>query len=163
MRMSRSPLMKIAYGVGGLIAGGVLATAIGAQAATSGSGSSGSSSSSSSSSSTASADPHPGDNGADGMPESQEVHGGHGGALELSGTVTAVGTNSVTIKTSTATTSYPVTSASDIDKNGEASLAKLTVGDKVTFSVDSAKARQIDKLHAGDEAKNMPATPSEQG
>jgi hypothetical protein len=83
--------------------------------------------------------------------------------------VTAVGASSVTIKTSTATTAYSVTSASDIDKNGEATVSALVVGDKVTFSVDSTNAQQIDKLHAGDETKNMPTgtatsgTPSNAG
>jgi hypothetical protein len=152
--MDISPrLTKISLGAGGLVAGAVLATTIGAQAATS--TPSPSTSSGSSSSSTA-VDPHPGDNGADGVPEAQEHHGGRGGALSLSGTVTAVGTTSVTIKTSTATTAYSVTSSSDIDKNGEATLSALAVGDAVTFSVDSSNSKQIDKLHAGDETKNLP-------
>ncbi|BEP13371.1 hypothetical protein acdb102_16820 [Acidothermaceae bacterium B102] len=147
-------LTKIGLASGGLVAGVVLATTIGAQAATS------TPSPGTSSGSTASAtavDPHPGDNGADGVPESQEVHGGgRGGGLDLSGTVTAVGSGSVTIKTATATTVYTVTASSDIDKNGEASLSALAVGDKVTFSVESSAGATIDKLHAGDEAKNMP-------
>lgn len=83
--------------------------------------------------------------------------GGHGGGLSLSGTVTAVGTASVTIKTAAGPTEYAVTSSSDIDKNGEATLSALTAGDAVTFSVDSASSKTIDKLHAGDEAKNMPS------
>ena len=66
------------------------------------------------------------------------------GALALRGTVTAVSASSVTIKTSTATTAYSVTSACDIDKNGEATASALVVGDKVTFSVDSTSAKQID-------------------
>ncbi|MDX6255450.1 MAG: hypothetical protein QOJ11_1784 [Frankiales bacterium] len=153
--MDISPrLTKISLGAGGLVAGAVLATTIGAQAATS--TPSPSTPSGSSSSSTA-VDPHPGDNGADGVPEAQEHHGGgRGGALSLSGTVSAVGTTSVTIKTSTATTAYTVTSSSDIDKNGEATLSALAVGDAVTFSVDSSNSKQIDKLHAGDETKNLP-------
>jgi hypothetical protein len=151
--MTRSPrLMKAGYVLAGLVAGGVIAGAISAQAATP-------NPSPTTSTSTATADPHPGDNGADGVPEAQEQHGGHGGGLSLSGTVTAVGTNSVTIKTSAGTTTYSVTSSSDIDKNGEASLSKLAVGDAVTFGVDSTNAKQIDKLHAGDEAKNMPQHP----
>ena len=75
-----------------------------------------------------------------------------GRALGLSGTVTAVGSSSVTIKTSTATTEYKVDSNSDIDKFGEAKLSDLKVGDAVRFSVTSAKV--IDKLHAGNEAMN---------
>ncbi|HEV7194628.1 MAG TPA: hypothetical protein VGN19_01695 [Pedococcus sp.] len=154
MRLN-SRFSKISYAAAGLVAGGVLATTLGAQAATV----SPSATTSTTSSSTATADPHPGDNGADGVPEANEVHGG---ALSLSGTVTAVSSSSVTIKTSTATTVYAVTSSSDIDKNGEATVSALVVGDKVTFSVNSANAKQIDKLHAGDETKNRPtgAAPS---
>ena len=165
MPMPSSRLMKIGYAGAGLVAGALLATAIGAQAATPSPTTTGSSTT------TATADPHPGDNGADGVPEAQELHGpgGHGGALDLSGTVTAVGTSTVTIKTSSGTTVYSVTAASDIDKNGEATLSKLAVGDAVRFSVTSSTSKQIDKLHAGDEAKDMPqgapsgAAPSTQG
>ncbi len=148
-----SRLAKVGYAAAGLVAGAVLATTVGAQAATILPGGS------TTASSSPTADPHPGDNGADGVPEANEVHGGHGGhggALDLSGTVTAVTSSSVTIKTSTGTTTYAVTSTSDIDKNGEATLSALAVGDQVTFSVDSTNAKQIDKLHAGDESKNMP-------
>ena len=165
MPMPSSRLMKIGYAGAGLVAGALLATAIGAQAATPSPTTTGSSTT------TATADPHPGDNGADGVPEAKEQHGpgGHGGALDLSGTVTAVGTSTVTIKTSSGTTLYSVTAASDIDKNGEATLSKLAVGDAVRFSVTSSASKQIDKLHAGDEAKDMPqgapsgAAPSTQG
>jgi hypothetical protein len=154
MRLN-SRLSKISYAAAGLVAGGVLATTLGAQAATV----SPSATTSTTTSNTATADAHPGDNGADGVPEANEVHGG---PLSLSGTVTAVSASSVTIKTSTATTVYAVTSASDIDKNGEATVSALVVGDKVTFSVNSANATQIDKLHSGDETKNRPtgAAPS---
>jgi Cu/Ag efflux protein CusF len=84
--------------------------------------------------------------------------GGHG--LSLSGTVTSVGSASVTIKTSTGTTEYAVDALSDIDKNGEATLADLKVGDAVTFNTVTTNGRAtIDKLHSGDEAKNRPAGP----
>ena len=84
-------------------------------------------------------------------------HGGPGGGLDLSGTVTAVGSSSVTIKTSSGTVTYAVSSSSDIDKNGESSLSKLAVGDAVTFSVDTASnVKTIDKLHAGSEALDRP-------
>lgn len=74
--------------------------------------------------------------------------------LPDSGTVTAVGSNSVTISGTT----YTVTSNSDIDKNGESTLAKLAVGDKVTFStVSGASTPTIDKLHAGNESLDMPS------
>jgi hypothetical protein len=89
----------------------------------------------------------------DGIPEAQEHHGG---ALDLSGTVCALGSDSVTIKTSSATTVYTIDSASDVDKNGEAKLSDLSVGDAVRFSVRSGTTT-IDKLHAGDEAQDRPA------
>ncbi len=133
----------------GLVAGGVLAGAYAAQAATP------APSPGASPGSTA-ADPHPGDNGADGIPESQESHGGrHGGALDLSGTVTAVGPSSVTIKSSGGTTEYAVSGDSDVDKNGEGQLSDLAAGDAVTFSLDPT-GKTIDKLHAGDETRNRP-------
>jgi hypothetical protein len=83
-----------------------------------------------------------------------ETHGGHG--LGLSGTVTAVGSSTVTIKTTSGTTVYKVDANSDIDKNGESSLSKLAVGDAVTFSVDSSAKTTIDKLHTGTESLNKP-------
>jgi hypothetical protein len=90
----------------------------------------------------------------DGIPESQEHHGG---ALSLTGTVTAVGSDSVTIKTSTgATTTDKVDTNSDIDKSGEAKLSDLKSGDAVRYSVRSGTTT-IDKLHAGDESKNFPS------
>lgn len=155
--MKTNALTKISLGVAGLVAGVVLASTIGAQAATTTSPTPNSSPNSSSA-----PDAHPGDNGSDGVPEAQEHHGGHGrgGHMNLAGTVTAVGATSVTIRTASDTTEYAVTSASDLDKNGEATLNDLTVGDAVTFSVDSTNTRQIDKLHAGDETKNQPAAPN---
>jgi hypothetical protein len=148
-----SRLAKVGYVAAGLLAGGVLATTLSAQAASTTPMPSPSSSSGSSA-----PDPHPGDNGADGVPEAQEHHGGGPGGfgLGLTGTLTAVGSSSVTIKTAQGTTAYAVTSTSDIDKNGEAQLSDLKVGDVVKFSVTQSNAKQIDKLHAGDEAKNMP-------
>jgi Cu/Ag efflux protein CusF len=96
-----------------------------------------------------------GDHGGPGGPGGPGDHG-----LSLSGTVTAVGSASVTIKTSTGTTEYVVDAKSDIDKNGEAKLADLKVGDAVRFNTvtNNGKAA-IDKLHSGDEAKNRPAGP----
>ena len=73
--------------------------------------------------------------------------------LPDSGTVTAVGSSTVTI----GGTTYAVTSASDIDKNGEATLSSLAVGDAVTFNtVPGASTPTIDKLHAGSEALDRP-------
>jgi hypothetical protein len=84
-------------------------------------------------------------------------HGFRGHMLDQTGTVTKVGTNSVTIKTSTATTAYAVNSNSDIDKNGEAKLSALKVGDAVRFSVVTVNGKPaIAVLHAGNEALNMP-------
>lgn len=149
-------LTKVGLAAAGVVAGAVLAGTMTAQAATP----TPAPSSSSSSSGTTATDPHPGDNGADGVPEAQEHHGHGRHALDLSGTVTAVGASSVTIKTATAATEYAVTSTSDIHKNGEAALKDLAVGDAVTFSVDSTNTKQIDKLHAGDKAKDMPPAPA---
>jgi len=76
--------------------------------------------------------------------------------LPKSGTVTAVGADSVTIDGTT----YAVISSSDIDKNGEATLSSLAVGDTVTFStVSTASSPTIDKLHAGSEALDRPTGP----
>lgn len=97
----------------------------------------------------------PGAQENDGIPEAQEHRGG--GRLSLAGTVTAVGTGTVTITTSTGgSVTYRVDSASDIDKNGEAQLSSLAVGDAVRYSVSSGTTT-IDKLHAGDEAKDRPS------
>jgi hypothetical protein len=97
--------------------------------------------------------------GTSGYTATDNTNGGPGyRGLPNSGTVTAVGNASVTIKTSTGTVTYGVTSTSDIDKNGEAQLSDLKVGDAVTFSTQTANgATVIDKLHAGDEAKDRPA------
>jgi Cu/Ag efflux protein CusF len=86
-------------------------------------------------------------------------HGGHGG-LKQSGTVTAVGSSSVTIKTTSGTTTYQVTANSDIDKDGEAKLSDLKVGDAVRFSSTTVNGQQvIIVLHAGNEALNRPSRP----
>lgn len=74
------------------------------------------------------------------------------------GTVTAVGAHAVTIRTSSGTKTYAVTSTSDIDKNGEAQLSDLKAGDKVTFDTESVSGKTvIDHLHAGDEALDRPS------
>jgi hypothetical protein len=94
----------------------------------------------------------PGSSSGSGTPSQPPAY--HG--LPDSGTVTAVGSNSVTIDGKT----YAVTSNSDIDKNGEASLSSLAVGDAVTFSTDpSASTPTIDKLHAGSESLDRPTGP----
>jgi hypothetical protein len=90
--------------------------------------------------------------------EAQDMpQGAPGHALSSSGTVSAVGASTVDIKTSSGTTTYAVTSSSDIDKNGEATLSNLVVGDAVTFStVTTNGTTAIDRLHAGNEAQDMP-------
>jgi len=94
------------------------------------------------------------------MPAPSGTSHGHGHGLNLSGTVTAVGTGSVTIKTATATTEYAVSATSDIDKNGEATLGDLVVGDAVTFRTTTANNTvTVDKLHTGNEALNKPSGP----
>jgi len=91
----------------------------------------------------------------DGLPEAREHHAGF--ALNLTGTVTAVGTSTVTIKTSSgAIKTYTINASSDIDKNGEAQLSSLAVGDTVRYLVRTGTST-IDKLHAGNEAKDAPA------
>jgi hypothetical protein len=68
-----------------------------------------------------------------------------------------VGASTVDIRTSSGTTTYAVTSSSDIDKNGEATVSDLAVGDAVTFStVTTRGTTAIDRLHAGNEAQDMP-------
>ncbi len=127
--------------LGGAAAGAVIATAVNAGATTtSGTGSA-----------VAGYAPagYPGSNGTPG-----------GRMSFTTGTVTAVGSNSVTIKTGNGTTTCGVTAASDVDKNGEAQLSDLKVGDEVRFTTTTANgATIIDKLHAGDEAKDRPAAP----
>ena len=135
----------------GLAGGGILGAGLSANAATpstSAAGTSSASTGTSSGTSTATSSstaPTPGT--ATGTPP----------GLPLSGTVTAVGASTVTI----GTTSYPVTSTSDIDKNGEATLSSLAVGDSVTFSrVTSGGVTSIDKVHAGSETLDRPTAGS---
>jgi hypothetical protein len=136
----------------GLVGAGVVAGAVIGATALSSAATSSSTPTSSASSSTSSSG------------EANETHRGGGHGLDLSGTVTAVGTSSVTIKTSTGTVQYAVSTSSDIDKNGESTLSKLVVGDAVTFSVDTVnKVQTIDKLHAGNEALDRPQGNSSTG
>jgi hypothetical protein len=130
--------LKVGLVGAGLVAGAALAGTMTAQAATT--------TATPTPTSTSSTSPQAhGDGDGDGP------SGGHGGALSLSGTVTALGSSTVTIKTSTGTTTYSTTSGSDIDKNGEATLGTLAVGDAVTFDTTTSGGTVIDKLHAGNE------------
>ena len=72
-----------------------------------------------------------------------------------SGTVTAVGSTTVSIKSAAGTKTYTVDANSDIDKNGEAKLSDLKAGDAVRFFV-RPRTSTIAVLHAGDEAKDRP-------
>lgn len=120
----------------GLVAGGVLMSTVGANAAAS--------STPSNATYAASAD------------GTHAAHDGRGGQdLADAGTVTSVGPSSVTIRSASgSTTTYQVSSSSDIDKNGEAQLSDLKPGDAVRFSTSGTT---IDKLHAGNESLDRPA------
>jgi hypothetical protein len=85
--------------------------------------------------------------------------GGTPFGLDQSGTVSSVGTASVTITSGTGTpTTYAVVASSDIDKNGEAQLSSLVTGDKVRFNtVKSAAKPTIAHLHAGTESLDAPS------
>jgi len=127
----------------GAVAGGVLAATFTASASSPAAGSPGPSS-------YAATGPGAGGYGPD------RHHGpGRFGPMQA-GTVTSVGTKSVTIKSTAGTKTYAVDSNSDIDKNGEAKLSDLKAGDAVHFVVRPGTST-IAVLHAGDEALNRPA------
>ena len=77
--------------------------------------------------------------------------GGIMGVAPETGTVTAVGTGTVGIKTSTATTTYSVTSTSHIEKPGtaKATLSDVKVGDSVFFTVTTKGGTVIGNLFDG--------------
>ena len=127
----------------GAVAGAVLAVTIGANASSPSAGTGGPAS-------YAATGGGPGAPGAPGAP-------GRGPRPAMqAGTVTAVGSKSVTIKGTSGTKTYAVDANSDIDKNGEAKLSDLKAGDAVHFAVRPGTST-IAVLHAGDEAKNRPA------
>jgi hypothetical protein len=74
----------------------------------------------------------------------------------LSGTVSSVGSASVTITVNGSAKAYAVDANSDIDKNGEAKLSDLKPADAVRFAL-RPDGKTIAVLHAGDEAKDRPA------
>jgi hypothetical protein len=153
-RRNRGKLAAIGLLGAGVAAGAVIGATTLSNAATTPSTSAGTSSSGTSSSASSSGTSSSGTSSS-ASSEAAEPH--HGGGLDLSGTVTAVGSSSVTIKTASGTVQYAVLSSSDIDKNGESSLGKLAVGDAVTYSADTVNgASTIDKLHAGTESLNQP-------
>jgi co-chaperonin GroES (HSP10) len=77
--------------------------------------------------------------------------GGIMGVAPETGTVTAVGTDTVGIKTSTATTTYSVTSTSRIEKPGtaKATLSDVKVGDSVFFTLTTKGGTVIGNLFDG--------------
>lgn len=124
----------------GAVAGGVLAATVGASASSS---------------------PPPSASYAAGGAPADSRHGWGGGPhrLPLTGTVTSVGSGSVTITVGGASKTYVVDGNSDIDKNGEAKLSDLAAGDAVRFAL-RPDGKTIAVLHAGDEAKDRPAPPA---
>ena len=128
----------------GAVAGGVLAATFTASASSPAAGSPGPSS-------YAATGPGAGGYGPD------RHHGpGRFGPMQA-GTVTSVGTKSVTIKSTAGTKMYAVDSNSDIDKNGEAKLSDLKVGDAVRFNVVTVDGKKtIGILHSGNEELNRP-------
>jgi hypothetical protein len=77
--------------------------------------------------------------------------GGIMGVAPETGTVAAVGTGTVSIKTSTATTTYSVPSTSHIEKPGttKATLSDVKVGDSVFFTVTTKGGTVIGNLFDG--------------
>jgi len=149
----RTLLVGTAVAIGGALAGAIAAASAPASAGTTGAGASAATAAVSSPS--ASAPSGPGGQWHGEMASTGQQPAGFG--LNLTGTVTAVGTSTVTIKTSSgAIKTYTINASSDIDKNGEAQLSSLAVGDAVRYSVRTGTST-IDKLHAGDEAKDAPA------
>lgn len=119
----------------GVVTGGILAGTLSAGASTSGSAKAAPAASWSTSPST-----------AEPMPDGP--HGGMG-RLAQTGTVTAVGASSVTVRTATATTTFQVTSASTVVKNGAAGLAGVKVGDTVRFGTTTTGGTTIAVLVDG--------------
>ena len=146
----RTLLAGTTVAIGGALVGAIAAASVSASAATTGAGASAATAAVSSPSATAPGGP--GGQGHGGMASTGQHPAGFG--LNLTGTVASVGTSTVTIKTSSgAIKTYTVNASSDIDKNGEAQLSSLAAGDAVRYSV---RTGTIDKLHAGNEAKDAP-------
>lgn len=155
---ARNTIAAVAVASAGLAGGAILGSTMTAGAATTSSTASSAAASTSAPASSGSAVATAPSSGSSG-----QAPGGYR-VPDLSGTVTAVSASSVTINTSSATTTYAVTSSSDIDKNGEANLSDLKVGDAVTFSTEpSASTPTIDKLHAGNESLDRPTGPPSGG
>lgn len=79
--------------------------------------------------------------------------GGVDGELRLQGTLTAVGSSSVSLKTSAGTSTYAVTSATQIIRNGApATLSQLKAGEQVFVHVypsGSGSGLTVERLFVG--------------
>jgi hypothetical protein len=74
---------------------------------------------------------------------------GRGEFSVATGTIKTVGTNTITITTSSGTKTYQVTTDSHLIKNGKATLTDLKPGDTVHFATTSANSSTIDFLIDG--------------
>jgi hypothetical protein len=89
--------------------------------------------------------------------------GGVAGEQHVTGTLTAVGTSTVTVRSSSGTTTYPVTSSTQIVRNGAAAtLSQLKVGDPVVVHVLPSRSgtKTLERIFAG---SNLPAEDPGQG
>ena len=112
----RTLLAGTTVAIGGALVGAIAAASVSASAATTGAGASAATAAVSSPSATASSGP--GDQWHGGMASAGQHPSGFG--LNLTGTVTSVGTSTVTIKTSSgAIKTYTVNASSDIDKTAK--------------------------------------------
>jgi hypothetical protein len=93
--------------------------------------------------------------GLQGGTSTQGRFGGPGGGMDgeqrLTGTITAVGSSSVTVKTASATTTYAVTSTTEIVRDGAAAtLSQLKAGDPVLLHVYPLNGTTVvERLFAG--------------
>jgi hypothetical protein len=80
--------------------------------------------------------PGAGGGGGGGGAGASDAHGGGGGGQKIQGTLTAISASSVTVKSSKGTATYPVTSATEIIRDGvNTTLAQLKVGDPAFLEV----------------------------
>jgi hypothetical protein len=92
--------------------------------------------------------------------------GGMDGEQRLEGTLTAVGSSSVTVKTTSGTSTYTVTASSQLVRNGEsATLAELMTGDPVLLHVYPVNGKTVvERLFAGTMARgSFPGGPGAPG
>jgi hypothetical protein len=123
------------------------------------------------SSATTAANAGPGNGAAIGQPPGAgngrlpggQAPGGLAGEQRVSGTVTAVGSSSVTVRTSSGAATYAVTSASQIIRNGQSvSLSAVQAGDAVFAHVYPVNGKMtVERLFAGTSAtaNNGPGGP----